>query len=107
MKTLPIDDHKQGIFFPFQFLKKGRGDLPPLSPLVTRLILQFKTKNNKTRNRRPKHANKTSQVPVKNLSDYDMDMSSLKYGLNHSFIDKDKCIKKDLAVEFESLVTSY
>ena len=30
MKTLPIDDHKQGIFFPnqgtfFQFLKKGRG----------------------------------------------------------------------------------
>ena len=88
-------------------MKKGRGDLPPLPPLVTRLILQFKTKNNKIRNRRPKHANKTSQVPVKNLSDYDMDMSSLKYGLNHSFIDKDKSIKKDLAVEFESLVTSY
>ena len=46
-------------------------------------------------------------MPVKNLSDYDMDMSSLKYGLNQSFIDKDKSIKKDLAVEFESLVTSY
>ena len=36
-------------------------------------ILQLKTKNNKIRNRRPKHANKTSQVPVKNLSDYDID----------------------------------
>ena len=69
-------------------------------------ILQLKTKNNKIRNRRPKHANKTSQVPVKNLSDYDIDTSSLKYGLNHSFIDKNKFIKRDLEVEFESLVTS-
>ena len=57
-------------------------------------ILQLKTKNNKIRNRRPKHANKTSQVPVKNLSDYDIDTSSLKYGLHHSFIDKNKFIKK-------------
>ena len=69
-------------------------------------ILQLKTKNNKIRNRRPKHANKTSQVPVKNLSDYDIDTSSLKYGLHHSFIDKNKFIKRDLAVEFESLVTT-
>ena len=36
----------------------------------------------------------------------DIDTSSLKYGLNHSFIDKNKFIKRDLAVEFESLVTS-
>ena len=69
-------------------------------------ILQLKTKNNKIRNRRPKHANKTSQVPVKNLSDYDIDTSSLKYGLHHSFIDKNKFIKRDLAVEFESLATT-
>ena len=69
-------------------------------------ILQLKTKNNKIRNRRPKHANKTSQVPVKNLSDYDIDTSSLKYGLHHSFIDKNKFIKRDLVVEFESLVTN-
>ena len=69
-------------------------------------ILQLKTKNNKIRNRRPKHANKTSQVPVKNLSDYDIDTSSLKYGLNHSFIDKNKFIKRDLAVQFESLFRS-
>ena len=66
-------------------------------------ILQLKTKNNKIRNRRPKHANQTSQVPVKNLSDYGIDTSSLKYGLHHSFIDKSKFIKRDLAVEFESL----
>ena len=69
-------------------------------------ILQLKTKNNTIRNPRPKHANKTSQVPVKNLSNYDIETSSLKYGLNHSFIDKSKFIKRDLAVEFESLVTS-
>ena len=69
-------------------------------------ILQLKTKNNKICNGRPKHANKTSQVPVKNLSDYDIDTPSLKYGLHHSFIDKNKFIKRDLAVEFESLVTT-
>ena len=74
--------------------------------LCKRNILQLKTQNNKIRNLRPKHANKISQVPVKNLSDYDTDTSSLKYGLRHSFIDKNKFIKRDLAVEFESLVTT-
>ena len=69
-------------------------------------IVQLKTKNNKIRNCRLKHANKTSQVPVKNLSDYDIHTSSLKYGLNHSLIDKNKVITRDLAVEFESLVTT-
>ena len=67
--------------------------------------MQLKTKNNKIIVR-TKHANKTSQVPVKNLSDYGIDTSSLKYGLNYSFIDKNKFIKRDLAVEFESLVTT-
>ena len=70
------------------------------------LHVLYKTKNHKIRNRRPKHANKTSQVPVKNLSDYDIDTSSLKYGLHHSFIDKNKFIKRDLEVEFESLATT-
>ena len=68
-------------------------------------MLQLKAKNSKIRNRRPKHTNKTSQVPVKNLSDYDIDTSSLKYELQHSFINKNKFIKRDLPVEFESLVT--
>ena len=43
MKTLPIDDQNQGIFFHklgnfFQFLKKGRGDLPPWPLLVTHKV---------------------------------------------------------------------
>ena len=66
--------------------------------------MQLKTKNNKIRNLRPKNANKT--VPVKNLSGYDIDTSSLKHPLNHSFIDKSKFIKRDLAVEFESSAAS-
>ena len=42
MRNLTQDVHNQGIFFQnwgtfSQFLKKGRGDLPPLPPLVTRL----------------------------------------------------------------------
>ena len=69
--------------------------------------MQLKTKNNKIRNRRPKHANKTSQVPVKNLSDYDIDTSSLKYGLNHSFIDKNKFIKRDLAVQYLNMNANF
>ena len=69
-------------------------------------ILQLKTKNNKILNLRPKHANKTSQIPFKNLSDYDIDTSILKYGLTHSFINKRKFIKSDLAVEFESLAAT-
>ena len=67
-------------------------------------ILQLKTKNNKMLFRRPKHANKTSQVPVKNLSDYDIDTSSLKYGSHHSFIHKKKFSQRDFAFELESLV---
>ena len=65
------------------------------------MVLYNTCKIRKIRNRRPKHANKTSQVPVKNLSDYDIDTSSFKYGLHHSLIDKNKFIKRDLAVEFK------
>ena len=43
MKTLPIDDHKLGIFSHklghfFPIFEKGQGRPPPLPPLVTRLI---------------------------------------------------------------------
>ena len=42
MKTLPIDDHNQGIFSHklghfFPIFEKGQGRPPPLPPLVTRL----------------------------------------------------------------------
>ena len=40
------------------------------------------------------------------IKQVNIDTSSLKYGLHHSFIDKNKFIKEDLAVEFESLVTT-
>ena len=56
-------------------------------------ILQLKTKNNNIHNFRLKHSNKTSPVPVKSLADYDIDTSSLKHGLNHSFIDKKSLLK--------------
>ena len=41
MKTLPIDDHNQGIFFHnlghfSPIFQKGQGTPPPLPPLVTR-----------------------------------------------------------------------
>ena len=44
MKTLPIDDHNQGIFFHklghfFPIFEKGQGRPPPLPPLVTRLMV--------------------------------------------------------------------
>ena len=47
MRNLTQDGHNQGIFSQnlgtfFQFLKKGRGDLPPSPLLVTRLSLKLK-----------------------------------------------------------------
>ena len=57
-------------------------------------------------NLRLKHANKTSQVPIKNLSDYDIDTLSLEYGSNNSFVDKSKFIKRELEVELETLAPS-
>ena len=41
-----------------------------------------------------------------NLSDYDINSSCLKYGLYHSFIGKNRFVKQNLDVEFESLAAS-
>ena len=46
------------------------------------------------------------QVPIINLSDYDIDFSCLKYGLHHSFIYKNRFIKLDLGVELEMLAAN-
>ena len=46
------------------------------------------------------------QVPIINLSDYDIDFSCLKYGLHHSFIDKNRFMKWDLGVELETLAAN-
>ena len=43
------------------------------------------------------------KIPVTNLSTENLDMKQLKYGLNHSHIDKKKYVKRNVAVELESL----
>ena len=45
------------------------------------------------------------KVPIKNLSSFEQDTTCLQNGLNHSFVDKNKFIKRDLAVEMESLAS--
>ena len=35
-----------------------------------------------------------------------IDVSPLEHGLKQCFVDKDKCIKEDIAVEFETLCRS-
>ena len=41
-----------------------------------------------------------------NLSSEDLDTKPLKYGLHHSFTNKNKYVKRNIAVELESLATS-
>ena len=69
-------------------------------------IQQLKTKNKKTRKLKPKRQHIPYQLPIINLSDFDIDFPCLKYGLHHSFIDKNRFIKRDLSVELESLAAS-
>ena len=45
----------------------------------------------------------SARVPAINLSDYDFDMEGLKYGLHH-FVDKNKSVKRNIAVELENIV---
>ena len=42
-------------------------------------------------------------IPVDNLSSYELDVSGLKYGLHQNVADKNRHIKRNLAVEFEAL----
>ena len=42
-------------------------------------------------------------IPVVSLSSYELDVSGLKYGLHQSFTDRNKHIKRNIAVEFEAL----
>ena len=64
---------------------------------------QLKTKNKKIYHIKPKNPQFTYQVPIINLSDFEIDTTCLKYRLHHSIIDKNRFIKRDLGVEFESL----
>ena len=69
-------------------------------------IQQLKTKNKKIRKLKPKRPHILYQVPIINLSDYDTDSSCLKYDLHHSFIDKNRFIRRDFVVELEPLAGS-
>ena len=42
-------------------------------------------------------------IPVLNLSSASLDLSLLKYGLHQSFVDKHKYVKRNVAVEMESI----
>ena len=42
-------------------------------------------------------------IPVLNLSSASLDLSLLKYGLHQSFTDKHKHVKRNVAVEMESV----
>ena len=42
-------------------------------------------------------------VPVVNVSSEELDVENLRYGLHHSYANKNKYIKRDIAVEFEIL----
>lgn len=48
----------------------------------------------------------TFTVPVINLSSFDdLDTRLLRYGVDHCFINKNRYVKHDLAVEFENLAS--
>ena len=44
--------------------------------------------------------------PIINLTNKDLNTKPLKYGLHHSFTDKNKYVKRNIVVKLESLATS-
>ena len=71
---------------------------------------QLQTKNKKLFNLTKRHSNThyiKQTFPVINLSTYDIDTDSLsKTGLDFSYIDKNKYIKRNIAVELEALANT-
>ena len=70
-------------------------------------ILQLKCKNNKLQrliSQKPFKRNDYN-ILVVNLSSEELDVEKLRYGLHHSYTNKNKYIKRDIAVEFETLAT--
>ena len=70
-------------------------------------ILQLKCKNNKLNRLISQKLFKRNDynIPVVNLLSKELDVEKLRYGLHHSYTNKNKYIKHDIAVEFESLGT--
>ena len=73
-------------------------------------LQQLQCKNKKLHklilNKKSSKKKDSCTVPVINLSSEDLDTKPLKYGLHHSFTDKNKYVKRNIAVELESLATS-
>ena len=65
--------------------------------------LQLRCKNSKLFRLIPRKKDSQYQVPVLNLPTENINTTPLRYGLHHSFIDKNKCVKRNAPVELETL----
>ena len=68
-------------------------------------IMQLRCENKKLHNLITSKPKKLSSYkePVVNLSTENLDATPLRYGLHHSYIDKNKNVKRNVAAELESL----
>ena len=76
-----------------------------LKPLRHTNIMQLRCKNKKLCNliiSKPKTMD-SYKIPVVKLSTENLDIEPLKYGLHHSYVDKNKYVKRNVATELESL----
>ena len=64
--------------------------------------LQLRYKNLKLLRLIPRKKDSQYQVPVLKLSTENINMAPLRYGLHHSFTDKNKYVKRNVAVELET-----
>ena len=67
-------------------------------------IKQLIIKNGKINKLRPEE-DRSYTVPIINISSYAVNTIPLRYGLNYSFVDKNRYVKRDIAVEFENLIS--
>ena len=81
-----------------------------LLTLYSNNLQQLQCKNKKLHqlipNKKSKKNKNSYTIPVISLSSEDLDTKPLKYGLHHSFTDKNKYVKRNIALELESLVRS-
>ena len=65
--------------------------------------LQLRCKNSKLFRLIPRKKDSEYHVPVFNLSTENINTTPLRYGLHHSFTNKNKNVKRNVAVELETL----
>ena len=65
--------------------------------------LQLRCKNLRLFRLIPRKKDSQYQVPVLNLSTENINTTPLRYGLHHSFTDKNKYVKRNVAVELQTL----